>query len=331
MTAPLISVIIPAYAVSQYIAETLDSVFAQTRSDFEAIVIDDGSPDTPALEAALAPYLSRIVYLKQPKRGVSAARNLGIGQARGEFLAFLDADDLWLPDCLCTQLQAFRNDPSLDMIWADLVDFGESPTAGHRAMSRNCSEKPVTLERLVLGRSVATTSSVMVRRQAAIEAGLFDEAFARSEDFDLWLRIASRGGRLDFQRVLVGRRRIRLGAASRDAGAMAKALVAVLDKLAGQTGLAPEVLAAIDWQRRRATAEAHLAEGHACLEQKRYPEAAEAFRRANAFFGRRKLTYLMGGLRIAPGLIRLAAKLWSAWLDRRLARRRTEQPAPKST
>src|SRR5712671_2294711 len=88
--APAVSVIIPAYNSAAYIAETLESVFAQTLADFEVIVINDGSPDTDQLEKVLEHYRERIVYLKQENRGPSAARNIGIRSSRGEFLAFLD-------------------------------------------------------------------------------------------------------------------------------------------------------------------------------------------------------------------------------------------------
>src|SRR6201998_3148699 len=94
--APSVRVVIPAYNSARYIGETLDSVFGQTYRDFEVLVINDGSPDTEALEAGLRPYFERIVYLKQDNRGPAAARNLGIQQARGEYIAFLDSDDCWL-------------------------------------------------------------------------------------------------------------------------------------------------------------------------------------------------------------------------------------------
>src|SRR5260221_785574 len=92
---PTVSVVIPAYNVARYISETLESVFAQTFTDYEVIVVNDGSPDTEDFEQAIAPYLNRILYLKQENLGASVARNTGLQAARGEFIAFLDADDLW--------------------------------------------------------------------------------------------------------------------------------------------------------------------------------------------------------------------------------------------
>ncbi|MGH8106872.1 MAG: glycosyltransferase family 2 protein, partial [Arenimonas sp.] len=96
--APAVSIIIPAYNLAPYIAETLDSVFAQTCRDFEIIVINDGSTDDT--EERIAPYRNRIVYIRQENRGVMAARNVGLQAARGRYIALLDGDDLWLPNFL---------------------------------------------------------------------------------------------------------------------------------------------------------------------------------------------------------------------------------------
>src|SRR5262245_40798347 len=100
----LVSVIIPAYNVGNLIAQTIDSVLAQHYRNFEIRVVNDGSPDTPALEAALEPYRERITYIVQENAGPSAARNAGIEHARGELIAFLDGDDIWLPHCLTEQV-----------------------------------------------------------------------------------------------------------------------------------------------------------------------------------------------------------------------------------
>src|SRR6185369_5886632 len=101
---PKVSVIIPAYNIASFIVETLESVFAQTFTDYEVIVVNDGSPDTENFEGALRPYLDRIVYLKEENGGASVARNAGLQAARGEFVAFLDGDDVWLPNYLEAQM-----------------------------------------------------------------------------------------------------------------------------------------------------------------------------------------------------------------------------------
>ena len=97
---PAVSVIIPAFRASRDIAEALTSVFAQTFADFEVVLVDDGSPDAAELETAIAPFRSRIHFITQPNQGAGAARNTAIRASTGRFLAFLDADDRWLPDFL---------------------------------------------------------------------------------------------------------------------------------------------------------------------------------------------------------------------------------------
>src|ERR1700737_3017188 len=101
---PKVSVIMPSYNTPTLIAECPGSVFAQDYKDLEVIVINDGSPDTAELERVLEPYRDRIVYLKQENRRACGARNNGINHARGEYVAFLDSDDSWMPTYLRTQM-----------------------------------------------------------------------------------------------------------------------------------------------------------------------------------------------------------------------------------
>src|SRR5262245_38133059 len=98
MGDPVVSVVIPAFQAGHEIGAALASVFAQTFRDFEVIVVNDGSPDVTELDVALAPYRSRIRYLAQRNKGPAAARNRGIREARGRYIAFLDADDEWWPE-----------------------------------------------------------------------------------------------------------------------------------------------------------------------------------------------------------------------------------------
>src|SRR6266581_343390 len=191
--APTVSVIMPAYNVAGFIGMALESVFAQTFTDFEVIVVNDGSPDTERLERELEPHRGRILYIKQENGGVSAARNAGIRAARGTFVAHLDPDDLWEPDYLAEQLAALAHDPSIDALYPDALIFGDAPEAGCRFMDWCPSDGEVTIESLFKSRC-HVMYSITARRETLLRIGLFDEDLRCAEDFDLWLRVLKSGG-----------------------------------------------------------------------------------------------------------------------------------------
>ncbi len=175
--APLVSVIIPAYNVAAFISETLGSVLAQTFSDYEIIVINDGSPDTEALEHALEPYRDRIVYLKQENQGAGAARNAGLRVARGEYVAFLDGDDIWLSQLLHEQVALIESEPGFDLVYADAINFGDPFSAGRSSMETNPSSGEVTFEKLLCADCNVVTSAVVARREPIMRIGLFDVTY----------------------------------------------------------------------------------------------------------------------------------------------------------
>jgi len=119
--SPLVSVIIPTYNRAQYICEAVKSVLRQTFSDFELIVVDDGSVDNT--KEILTPYLGIVKYIYQNNSGIAAARNAGIEMSRGEFIAFLDSDDLWVRDKLQLQVHLLRQQSKLAMVYADYCIF----------------------------------------------------------------------------------------------------------------------------------------------------------------------------------------------------------------
>lgn len=237
----LVSVIIPAYNAAAHIGAALESVFAQTFKDFEVIVVNDGSPDHEQLQSVIQPYLDRIIYLSQQNRGPSAARNLAIQRAHGEWLAFLDSDDTWLPEYLSAQTGLLQADPSLDMIYCDATLVGDSAAAGKTFMDICPSSGPVTLESLVVEQVQVITSGTVVRRQKVVAAGLFDERFRCAEDHDLWLRIAYSGGKIAYHRKVLLRRLVRPGSLSFTPGNLIAGQVEVLKKLSRELALAPEV------------------------------------------------------------------------------------------
>lgn len=278
---PQVSVIIPAFDVAQYIGDALASVFNQSFKDFEVIVINDGSRDSEELERALQPYLDRITYIKQPNRGPSSARNLGIGRARGRFIALLDADDVWLPEYLAQQLRAFEADPALDLVYADARLHGHGTRGSKSFMDFFPSAGPVTVEALLEQRCVVLTSCVVVRRQALCNAGLFDEKYFRSEDFDLWVRLAHQGSRLAYQRNILAQHRVRGDSLAADRTRMQQSAIEVYENLTRKLDLTSSQRRLIEVQITKYQAGLALMAGKSALAAGNHEEAAKLLGRAH--------------------------------------------------
>lgn len=174
---PLVSVIIPVYNRDRYLAEAIDSVFAQTYPEIELIVVDDGSSDRSAEVAQQ--YLPDLIYYYQSNGGISAARNTGIGLAQGEFLAFLDSDDIWMPDKLSKQMAAFESDPNLEAVFGYVQQF-YSPELDETFRQRiRCPEQP----------SAAYISSAMlIKRSAFQRVGEFETGLKTGIDISWYAR-----------------------------------------------------------------------------------------------------------------------------------------------
>ncbi len=182
---PLVSVIIPAYNRETYLAETLDSLQAQTLQDFEVIVVDDGSTDGTADLIRRRP--ERIHYIYQENAGPAAARNRGLSQARGRFVAFLDSDDLWRPRFLEATTARLLRDPAIDVAFCrfQTMDDGKRILSGH---GKRAHEGDVTAQ--LFASTFITTPSVLVRRSVVEEVGGFNSSLLTNEDYDLWLRLS---------------------------------------------------------------------------------------------------------------------------------------------
>ncbi|AFY33787.1 glycosyltransferase family A protein [Calothrix sp. PCC 7507] len=158
---PLISVIIPVYNRDRYLAEAIESVLAQTYPAIELIVVDDGSSDRTAEVAQSYP----VIYHYQINGGIGAARNTGIGLATGEFLAFLDSDDIWVTDKLAKQMAAFESDPNLEAVFGYAQQF-YSPEVNEEFRRRIlCPEQPLAAHISV---------AMLIKRSAFMRIGLFD-------------------------------------------------------------------------------------------------------------------------------------------------------------
>jgi glycosyltransferase involved in cell wall biosynthesis len=317
---PLVSVIIPAYKVAQYIPATLDSVLAQTFANYEIIVVNDGSPDTWELEKALEPYRDRIVYLRQENQGPAGARNTGIRMARGEYVALLDADDIWNPEHLAAQVALLQADPSVDVVYADARIFGDVPEAGRTVMEFCPSVGEVTFERLVARECTVHICVSVCRREALLRAGLFDPAFRGTEDIDMWLRISMQGGRIVYQRKVLGNYRRHPGSLSADRIAMTEGFLAVLAKAARDPHLTAAQREAVERECVVARSSLELYKGKKAFLAGDTEAATNHLTRANEQQKSLKLSVVLMLLKVAPGILRV----FYQWRDRHVYKLKTE-------
>lgn len=186
---PQVSVIIPVYNGENYIREALESVFAQTFRDLEVIVVNDGSTDRT--EEYLRSYSGRIVYLTNGHKGPGPSRNLGIKAARGDLIAFLDADDLWLPKKIQRQVEVAERYPEFGVITTDAAVFDHSGILAASSKGGEPIASGHVIEKLLF-RNWIGLSCAMVRRECLQKVGGFDEdPFVTGEDWVLWMRIAA--------------------------------------------------------------------------------------------------------------------------------------------
>jgi glycosyltransferase involved in cell wall biosynthesis len=307
---PKVSVIIPSYKTAQLIARCLDTVMAQTFQDFEAIVVNDGSPDTPDLEKVLQPYMDRIVYIKQANKRCAGARNTAIGQARGEFLAFLDSDDTWYPEHLASQMQQFADDPSLDLVYCDSLLVGD-PERESRFMERCPSHGPATFETLIVEKCQIPISTVVARKRAIVNAGGFDEKLPRCDDYDMWVRTAFQGAKIGYTRKLTVHMYIgRPGSMSQERAKMVEAYWSILERfkrILPLSGVQREIVE----KRAEAIRGRYLVEeGKRQLGQREFGKARELFTEANQKLRAPGLSAVLFGLKIAPQVTGKLVALW---------------------
>jgi glycosyltransferase involved in cell wall biosynthesis len=188
--APQVSVVIPAYNAVRHLPETLASVAAQTHPPLEIIVVDDGSPDGTA--AMVRQQFPSVICLTKANEGVAQARNHGAAHARGTWIAFLDADDLWLPRKIAAQMAALGGRPDADLCFTDCTFFTDAPRRFLHRASKAITPRPEGGAAALFQENFITTSTVMVRKDVFEAAGRFSPGLRGSEDWDLWLRIAER-------------------------------------------------------------------------------------------------------------------------------------------
>jgi glycosyltransferase involved in cell wall biosynthesis len=232
--SPTYSVVVPAYNAAATVGATIRSILAQSVTDLELIVVDDGSMDTTAsiVEAAGD---RRIRLIRQSNTGLAGARNRGIAEARGRYVAFLDADDLWMPEYLAVVSETFDGDPSTGVVYSDgwvlahatgrirrtsVLAYGKPPPP--------TVSDPNELFRRLLAYNYLISAAV-VRKSVLEDVGGFRTELRRAEDWELWLRISANGYRLVCAPGRLVVRREIAGSLSADGVAMLDSAVRVID------------------------------------------------------------------------------------------------------
>jgi glycosyltransferase involved in cell wall biosynthesis len=189
---PEVSVIIPTYNSAQFIVEALQSVFDQTFKDYEIIIVNDGSTDHT--QRLISKYINRVKYIYQENAGPAKAKNRGIMNSSGIYVAFLDADDVWLPTKLEKQVSVFHRNPVLGMVFTENSCFDEKRGIYMRSIGKRDRLMKGDIARNIFLHSGVSTPTVMVRKEIFNEIGLFEEELYMGEDDNMWVRIAANFG-----------------------------------------------------------------------------------------------------------------------------------------
>ena len=189
-----VSIVIPTYKRVDFLDRLLKSIEAQTFKDFEVIVVDDNSPNIKEYESIIEKYkniFNEFKFItKEENKGAPHSRNIGIKEAKYDLIALVDDDDEWLPTKLEKQVDIFKNsDEKVGLVytWTDVMDENRTTIHKYRSEIEGNVKKEIFKECFI------PSPSVMVRKKAIVEAGLFDESFPSCQDWDMWTRIIMKG------------------------------------------------------------------------------------------------------------------------------------------
>ena len=276
MFEPLVSVIMPSYNAEKYIAESIRSVLDQTYRNVELIIVDDGSTDrTAEIARSFSERDARVKYFLQPNQKVASAKNTGIREARGEFLAFIGSDDLWLREKLEQQVVKIA-ETGVDVLFSEGFLFRDNDTADETRTFSTLKGKfsgEEMFEMLLFDNRVPDLS-VLMRRDAAHRAGLFDESpafYYGCEDYDFWFRMAKAGATFYGMQERLVRYRVHTHSMSGNKVEMMRATIATIKKYMD----GPKAQTVALNKRFRVLYRALTA---ALLEENRVDEAKESFR-----------------------------------------------------
>jgi glycosyltransferase involved in cell wall biosynthesis len=301
-----VSVVIPAYNYARFLGETIQSVLDQTFRDFELIVVDDGSTDN-TMEVVSSFKDNRIQYIYQENGGLSSARNTGIKASKGEYIAFLDSDDIWLPENLELKVKLLDSHPDAGLVCSDAYFFDNNTGANlgrswhdpkrshHRFDPVRATRQPL-MEILRWGFFIGPCATI-VRRQVFIAVGYFDESISPHEDWDLFVRIVQHFSIeiIDMQLLKV---RVHSTSLSKNQEKMYQGAIATINKVVRNGSLSGSELRLL----KKHLALAHSRYGRWALLSGKIAEARKA---------------LIAGIRLDPWNIRLYVYLALSFLSTR--------------
>lgn len=307
---PAVSVIMPAYNVGPYIGEAIQSVLAQTFTDFELVIVDDGSTDdTYDIAQRFADADPRITIVRQENRGLSAARNTALRHARADLMALLDSDDLWTPEFLASQTALLAAHPEVDIVTGNAWTLGGRT---HGEPARPCPDpRPGPNLTTILSDELAVFIMSVFRRRVYDVIGGFDESLRTNEDFDFWLRAAVAGFRFMRNDRPLGYYRRRDDSLSANEIRMLRGALRVYHKQRPALLYCHPELHIMDAQIRRFEGDLMAAEAREAIDKRDFTSAREHLAALGSHRGGPMLGLVKMMARWTPGL------LWKAYQIRR--------------
>ena len=316
MSRPAVSIVTPAYNSASYLADTIRSVLAQTVTDFEMLIVDDGSTDTTAdVAQQFAAADSRIRLLRQTNGGISSARNAAIARAQAPVFALIDSDDMWMPTYLEEQLRVLAESPKAGVVSANAFNLGGSFDG---MLLRRV---PPGVQRVSLQSLIEVEDSVCImsifRREVVERIGVFDTTLPSSEDYDFWLRAAVAGFDVLFNGTPLGFYRRRAESVSADDSRMLASITTVLGKTRQSLPAASPEAAAVDRQLDRFKWASVANSAKLALYRGEVGPAADGFAKLADHGSSLHLRLAAVAARHAPSLLRLAHRTMAAVKSRR--------------
>lgn len=268
---PIVSIVIPAFNAEKYIRESIDSILTQTFKNYEIIVVDDGSTDGTRI--IIQQSYPSVRYFLQKNGGPAKARNVGIKEARGEYIAFLDADDFWLPTKLEKQIQYFNQHPEVSFIFTENSMFDEKGIVRHTLQKRDRLLKR-DIVRSIFMSSYLATPTVIVRKTVFEEVGYFEENLFAAEDDNMWMRIAMKFkvGLIDEPLTMV---RINRGSLTHNMENIKRGVIGHLELLEKKY---PDIERHLGKLINRKYSSLHLSVGYDCFSRNQLKEARIEFK-----------------------------------------------------